>query len=286
MVARSEVVQAFLDLYPDPHYLEVGVSRGVTLHAVRAARKVGVDPSYKFDPAVEGQAGTEYRTATSDAYFGELSREEMFDVIYLDGLHTFEQTLRDLLSALEHLKPHGVIIIDDVYPISYAASIPDLVASKRLRRELGIEKAAWMGDVYRLVFFIQSFCQSLSYAGVAENHGQLVAWRAPRPEASIPQRRVEEVGRMPYESAVLDRGVFGFTALAGIIEAVKAAIEGRPAPTLAAAASAPGRRPDRPGAKPRTREERRAIRLARTGEADYSSGPGDGRTRQVNRPAE
>ncbi len=242
MVMRSGVVQAFLDLYPDPHYLEIGVSRGATLHALTAARKVGVDPKFKFDTAAEGQPGVEYRVETSDAYFGALGREETFDVIYLDGLHTFEQTLRDLLNALEHLRPKGVILIDDIYPVSYAASIPNLSASKRLRRELGVEKAAWMGDVYRLVFFIQSFCQSLSYAGVAQNPGQLVVWRGPRPEGSFPQRRVEEVARTPYEAAVLERSVFGFTALAGIVEAVRASIEGRPAPQLQVAESAPGAR--------------------------------------------
>jgi methyltransferase family protein len=271
MVKRSEVVQAFLDLYPDPDYLEIGVSLGTTLHAVKARRKVGVDPGFKFDVKAVGpeHPDTEYRVCTSDAYFGAAPRDEMFDVVYLDGLHTLEQTLRDLLNALEHLKPHGVIVIDDVYPISYAASMPDLVASKRLRRALGVEKAAWMGDVYRLVFFIQTFCQSLSYAGVAENHGQLVVWRGARPEDAIPHRRVEEVGRMPYETAVLDGSVFGFTALSEIVEAVRATIEGRPPPALSTARSAPGKRggalPGRHPAAGMTRDERLARRKALKG---------------------
>lgn len=243
MVTRAGVVQAFLDLYEKPEYLEVGVSKGTTFHAVTAARKVAVDKRFKFDTkqAAAEHAGAAYHEMTSDAYFGAaIGRDELFDVVYVDGLHTFEQTLRDFLNALEHLKPRGTIVIDDVYPISYAASMPDAAASKRLRAQLGIDKPAWMGDVYRLVWFIQTFCQSLDYLGVAENHGQLVVWRRPRPEAAIPHRTVEAIGKLPYEAAVLEQSAYAFTPLAEIVEAVKAAIEDRPAPVRATPLGLPG----------------------------------------------
>jgi predicted O-methyltransferase YrrM len=65
-----------------------------------------------------------YHKTISDIYFGELaSSDEKFDVIVLDGLHTFEQTLRDLLNSEAYLKPNGVVIIDDVMPNSYQASL-------------------------------------------------------------------------------------------------------------------------------------------------------------------
>lgn len=96
--SRADVVQAVLSLYPDPHYLEVGVSRGATFHAVEAAQKVAVDPSFRFDieAAAAEHPGATYFALTSDAYFGDVAGTgTRFDVIYLDGMHTVEQTLRD-----------------------------------------------------------------------------------------------------------------------------------------------------------------------------------------------
>ncbi len=52
--------------------------------------------------------------------------KKKFDVIYLDGLHTFEQTLRDLLNALTLVADAGVIILDDVLPSSFAALLTDM----------------------------------------------------------------------------------------------------------------------------------------------------------------
>jgi hypothetical protein len=48
----------------------------------------------------------------SDVYFGELiRRDDIFDVIYLDGLRTFEQALRDFCNAIQFLREDGVIVM-------------------------------------------------------------------------------------------------------------------------------------------------------------------------------
>ena len=74
---------------------------------------------------------------------------------------------------------------------------------------------------------------------------------------------------MPYETAVLDGGVFGFTALDEIVEAVRASIEGRPAPVMSTARNAPQKSgvglPGRNIAAGLTREERLARRRALKG---------------------
>src|ERR1022692_2180630 len=97
MVSRADVVQALVDLYEEPSYLEIGVHSGETFHAVKAKRKVAVDPKFAISPENrEASDVVVYHEVTSDIYFGELaSSDEQFDVIFLDGLHTLEQTLRD-----------------------------------------------------------------------------------------------------------------------------------------------------------------------------------------------
>jgi capsular polysaccharide biosynthesis protein len=223
-VSRADVVQAFLSLWPSPRYLEIGVARGATFHAVEAAAKVAVDPQFRFDTerARAEHPNAAYHAVTSDAYFGQLARPgDRFEVIYLDGLHTVDQTLRDLTNALDLLAPDGVIVVDDVVPSSYSASLPDYEEVKALRAAVEREQSmAWMGDVYRLVFMVQSFFQNLSYRTVADNHGQLVLWRGRR--AYVPERRIEDVARLPYERAMVDRAAFRFAPLADIVEELRA----------------------------------------------------------------
>jgi hypothetical protein len=45
-------------------------------------------------------------------------------VIFIDGLHTFEQTLQDSYNSLNYLAQGGVIILHDCNPPSEASSTP------------------------------------------------------------------------------------------------------------------------------------------------------------------
>lgn len=204
---RSDVINRFLKLYEDPRYLEVGVDEGTTFFAVDARQKVAVDPAFKFPipDAVGLLADVEFHPVESDLYF-EKSASGQFDIIFLDGLHTFEQIVKDFTNALAYIKPNGIIIIDDVIPSSYYASMPDLDRSLQFRRRLGFSDWDWMGDVYKIVYLIESFFQSYSFATVAENHGQMIVWRETRSANALSQRTIESIGRMSYSDAVLADG--------------------------------------------------------------------------------
>jgi hypothetical protein len=227
-VARHTVVNELLALFDRPSYLEVGVCTGATFDAVEAPVKVAVDPNFRFDheaPERQGQGST-YHQVTSDEFFGSVvAAEETFDVIFLDGLHTLEQTLRDFLNALEHLAPDGVIVIDDVRPSSYLASLPQRGRVRKARRELGDPDKAWSGDVYRLVYFIDTFCQQLTLRTIADNHGQSVVWRARRPATR--QRTLVETGSLTFEAMVLDGAAFATAPFAEILEDVRTSVDRR-----------------------------------------------------------
>ena len=219
---RSQVVQALLDLYERPRYLEVGVHSGETFFPIRAAEKVAVDPAFRFDVAAAAKADptSRFHPVPSDSYFLKLCpADERFDVVFLDGLHTFEQTLRDLMNALARTRPDSVIVIDDVLPSGPAAAIRDLDEFLRLHAAVPGTPDAWMGDVYRLVWFIAVFMPMWSYATVAENHGQLVLWRSPRPEGG-PETTVEAVSRVSYPDVVLTPQMFRITPFAQVLDAI------------------------------------------------------------------
>lgn len=225
-MTRAQLIQRFLDLYVDPAYLEIGVDNSVTFNAVQAARKVAVDICFATKPDLERGGDISCHEVESDAYFGSvITAAERFDVVFLDGLHTQEQTLRDFCNAIAFLAPGGVIVIDDVVPTSYHASLPDHQLAVHVREALGVntEDKSWMGDVYRVVFFIQSFFQQFSYALVRETNAQLVVWREPRSEKSVPRRGLEQIGRLPFESVMLERDAFNAAPLDAIVAAVRAA---------------------------------------------------------------
>jgi len=207
-VRRSEVLSRLANLYEDSRYLEIGVRKGVTFDQVPAARKVAVDPLFLFDheQMQRDHPGTEYHQVTSDDYFASLiGVDEKFDVIYLDGLHVYEQTLRDLMNALDHLQPRGVIVIDDTRPPSYVASLPERDAFFAVRTWLGVTDRSWMGDVYKLVWFLDTFCPHLTFRTIANNHGQTVVWRTRR--AEIQPRTIGEIDRLTFEQFVLEQDV-------------------------------------------------------------------------------
>jgi hypothetical protein len=224
-LARSEVISQFLNLNKESSYLEIGVNQGVTFNAIEANRKVAVDPQFMFDTlAYTIPDKVEFFEVCSDEYFALAQAEDVkFDVIYLDGLHTFEQTLRDLLNAFSVIKPHGVVILDDVIPNSFDASLSDVDEAfviRSLAAQIGAVwhfDGSWMGDVYKVVFFLKSFMQQYSYATVLENHGQTVIWQQTRPAKSVGLQTVQEISFLDYRHTITKRSIFNIMPIESII---------------------------------------------------------------------
>jgi hypothetical protein len=219
---RHEVINGLLSLFPAPTYLEVGVDAGVTFFAIEAPVKVAVDPHFKFPLPEPGSlpGDVTFFPLESDRYFaGGIDRK--FDVAFLDGLHSFEQILKDFINAVDVRSPGGIIVIDDVIPSSYHAALPTLDLNVQFRTRLGISDGSWMGDVYRIVPFIDTFYPQFSYATVLENHGQMVLWPKQRSLEDRQQRTVEEIIRLDYAHAILENP-FRIMPFAEIVSLIKA----------------------------------------------------------------
>jgi hypothetical protein len=176
-------VNHLLEVVGSERYLEIGVDRGDTLLGVQSADKTGVDPH----PALDGSdlpPGVDLQAVSSDVFFSRLPHERCFDVIFIDGLHTFEQTYRDLLNSLEHLSVPGFILIDDVWPSDAVSALPDQAEARRQRLALGHTSRDWHGDVYKVVIAIHDYHHSLQYRLIkGSGNVQALVWkerRAPR----------------------------------------------------------------------------------------------------------
>ena len=225
---RYQVIQTILGLFAAPRYLEIGVDAGETFRNLQAAAKVAVDPAFKFSvPTNVPGSGVAYHQVTSDEFFAASHIRSKFDVVYIDGLHTFEQVLRDMLNAIEFLSPLGVVIIDDITPNSYHAALPSLTEAFQVRDYVRawhpelLDDATWMGDVYKVAFFVKTFMQQFDFATVVENHGQLLMWRRPREPEELGRSTVRDLAAVEFKDIVLQRHVFNHMPFSDIATCIR-----------------------------------------------------------------
>ena len=116
-----------------------------TFQKLKQKKKIGVDPS---------RGGT--LRMTSDDFFKQ--NNENFDLIFLDGLHTYEQTIKDIDNSLNCLKNNGVVIIHDC--------LPKKIWNQIVPRIYG----HWNGDVWKAIVHSRTYSHADTYTCVAD-HG-------------------------------------------------------------------------------------------------------------------
>lgn len=156
------------------NYLEVGIFAGKTFNGVNVETKVGVDPM----PHSSLLDKSNINVMTSDTYFSKNHEKGVkFDIIYLDGLHTFEQTLRDFNNSLHYSHDKTIWLIDDTVPVNFASAMDSLgEANEFYSKSNHNHPRPWMGTVYRLIYFIHDYLPNYSYMTYQE-HGQTVIYR-------------------------------------------------------------------------------------------------------------
>jgi hypothetical protein len=113
--SRHAFISKAISKYQDCTYLEIGVDDNQVFNTIplKADKKFGVDPI----------RGGNYRM-TSDEFF-EKNNHLKFNVIFIDGLHEYEQCQRDCLNAIKSLQIGGIILFHDLLPRSpYEESVP------------------------------------------------------------------------------------------------------------------------------------------------------------------
>ena len=107
-------------------YLEIGCDQDQLFSKIEIQNKTGVDP-------VSG--GTIRKT--SDSFFKENNKK--FDIIFIDGLHTYKQVKKDILNSVDCLKENGIILVHDC--------MPDSLSKQAVPRY----KMQWNGDVWKAI---------------------------------------------------------------------------------------------------------------------------------------
>lgn len=134
-VPYKDTLRRLHDVLAPALYLEIGVRTGASL-ALARAEGIGVDPA----PMVSVELAPSVRVvaATSDSFFETWRPERPVDFGFIDGMHLFEQALRDFIHMERVSHRWGVIAIDDIFP-----NHPRQAQRQRATR-------AWTGDLWKL----------------------------------------------------------------------------------------------------------------------------------------
>ncbi len=122
--SRMTVTQGIIDQKEYKTYLEIGTFDDELFSFIKCETKIGIDPF----------SGGTHRM-TSDEFF--LNNNMKFDCIFIDGLHHYEQVIKDIENSINILSSDGIILMHDCLPVS-------LVAQSIPRTEMN-----WNGDVWK-----------------------------------------------------------------------------------------------------------------------------------------
>ncbi len=135
-------------------YVEIGLGHGRSLAlAGKGARAIGIDPYQGFwenlnyvSPDIPA---TLFPLASDDFFKQHDLRQEIgkstFDLAFIDGLHLFEQVLKDFINLERYARKDSVILIHDCLPV-------EAIVAERERCT-----GFWTGDVWRIIPCLKTF---------------------------------------------------------------------------------------------------------------------------------
>ena len=113
---RYEFLNRLIEEHEFKDYLEIGLSTGHCFKHIQAENRTWIDPR----PAYH-EDGVVALPVDSDTAFDKMSDFQMYDLIFIDGAHRWENVSRDFLNSADHLRPGGIIVLHDCNPLTEAA---------------------------------------------------------------------------------------------------------------------------------------------------------------------
>ena len=123
---RWDLIKYLINKYNYIDYLEIGCDQDQLFSKIDIQNKVGVDPV----------SGGNLRK-TSDEFFK--ANNKKFDLVFIDGLHTYKQVKKDIINSLNCLKENGVVLVHDC--------MPDCMSKQAVPRY----RMTWNGDVWKAI---------------------------------------------------------------------------------------------------------------------------------------
>ena len=144
--SRISIIQNIINRKKYKKYLEIGCDQDENFSQIKINSKIGVDP----------KSGGTHRM-TSDVFF-ENNNKSKFDIIFLDGIHTYEQTIKDIKNSIKVIEDDGIILIHDC--------LPKKIWNQIVPRIYG----HWNGDVWKAIVEARTY-KNIDTSTCIADHG-------------------------------------------------------------------------------------------------------------------
>jgi len=101
-------------------YLELGIAKGSCFNVVAPhfKRATAVDMNYESYERVckiTQKKGNAFFVGTTDDYFEKGNQGQVFDMVFIDACHKFENVKKDFLNSWNILNNNGLILLHDTF---------------------------------------------------------------------------------------------------------------------------------------------------------------------------
>jgi len=218
---RIELIQSIFQKTNFQTYLEIGCEAGKSFLPIKAKYKTAVDPFFQIPLKrkarwiiqVPKNLNNKYFTEESDTFFltrtGYLETLGQLDIVLVDGLHTFQASLNDVLNSLKYLNKDGIIIMHDCYPPNKAAALPTKTYPKP-EDLVGVEGFTdqWYGDVWKTIVYLRRNLSELLDVCVIDTDCGLGIVRPKAPLAKsdlvVDEKSFSAIDRLTYDDLIQD----------------------------------------------------------------------------------
>lgn len=128
-------------------YVEIGIETGRCLQLAQGHTKsVGIDPEFAVTFPIE--TWVKLFKLPSDQFFmqhdlKQVLGEKFVDLAFIDGLHTFDQALKDFINIEKYASPKTIVVFHDTYPVT------PITASRERQSFFSL------GDTWKIVFILK-----------------------------------------------------------------------------------------------------------------------------------
>lgn len=150
MQFRYELINWLIKKHCYNKYLEIGVWKKETFKMIECSEKYSVDIEPKWTPDYIG---------SSSSFFKQ--NKIQYDLIFIDGDHTYNQCYEDLRNALLCISECGMVIMHDLLPRNWINQIPT-----RVYEPTNVTIRNWNGQAWRVFAWHRKHVRTLDMVTV------------------------------------------------------------------------------------------------------------------------
>lgn len=137
---RLDIINFIIEKKKFNTYIEIGIKDGYVFKKIKTKNKFGIDPRPNF-------VDKDIYIMTSDDFFinNKILLNKKIDLAFIDGLHTYEQSLKDFFYCLNNLNDDGIIVMHDCSPKNMMNATKEFNGGD------------WTGEVWKSICYINKF---------------------------------------------------------------------------------------------------------------------------------